>query len=360
MEKIKFVKPEGFEHAVRQLPEKIFQRAGDCISGGARILNKSIFIMAGFIISYLLMFWPYSSPAYALIPFFFFIQFSILMAFNIMHDGGHGTFSRSKKLNSLAAHSLDLLGGSSFLWKIKHNQNHHTYTNIVSYDDDIDTSPLIRLSPEHPYYRMHRYQHIYAPVLYMFVSLNWIFYADPLKLHSGQIGSIKFRVTKKDIFRFYFFKALYFIYTLAIPMLFFSPLTVIGCFLLGHFIFGFTIGMVFQMAHTLENTSFSSQESLNSSNPSSWVRHQLATTCNFACNNRFVSFYCGGLNFQVEHHLFSRISHIHYPTIRPHLKQLCNDFQVNYLENRTFYHSVKSHFAHLKNLSKRPAKNAVA
>ena len=65
---------------------------------------------------------------------------------------------------------------------------------------------------------------------------------------------------------------------------------------------------------------------------SEWAVHQVATTVNFATQNKMWNWLFGGLNFQVEHHLFPRISHVHYPELNKRLKQVCAEFNVAYQE----------------------------
>jgi linoleoyl-CoA desaturase len=87
------------------------------------------------------------------------------------------------------------------------------------------------------------------------------------------------------------------------------------------------------------------------------VLHQFKTTANFATRNKFISWWMGGLNFQIEHHLFPRISHIHYPAISKIIKKACEDFGMPYIEYRQMRRAVVSHVNYLKSLSRKPAGN---
>lgn len=279
---------------------------------------------------------------------FLIIQSQILLAFNVMHDAGHGSFSSKKWLNDLGALSLEFIGASNSLWKQKHNSLHHTYTNVEGKDDDLDIGSLMRLSPEQQRKPWHRFQHIYAPFLYGFLSLYMLFYSDFKKMFTKKIGNTPLRpYTKKDLGFFLLSKALYIGYALVIPMIFHSPLVVLGYFLFGHFVFGITISIVFQLAHTVRETEFPKADA-NGQMPYSWVEHQLSTTANFAPNNWFVTFYCGGLNYQVEHHLFHRISHVHYPRISKIVKETCQEYNKPYHVTPSFWLALKSHFSFLK------------
>ena len=310
---------------------------------------KGLFCFLSGIICYYFLVFQTESPWAALGRTFLLVQAQILLAFNVMHDGGHGAFSSKKWLNEIAAYSMEFLGASNSLWKQKHNSLHHTYTNINGKDDDLDIGILMRLSPEQPKKPWHRYQHIYAPVLYGFLSL-FMFTTDFSKMFKKKIGQTPLRpYTKKQLLLFFVCKILYVSYTLIIPMFFHSPLVVLGYFFFGHFIFGLTLSIVFQLAHTVKETDFPAPNE-NGDLPYSWVEHQLHTTSDFAPNNWFVTFYCGGLNYQVEHHLFHKISHVHYPKISQIVKETCQEFNKPYNVSPSFWHALKSHFSFLRSM----------
>jgi len=136
-------------------------------------------------------------------------------------------------------------------------------------------------------------------------------------------------------------------------MFFHSPWVVILYFILAHMILGLTLSVVFQLAHTVMEAKFPTPNP-NGTMPYSWVEHQLSTTCNFAPNNKVVTFYCGGLNYQVEHHLFHRISHTHYPQISKIIKKTCEEYNKPYIVSETFFKALQSHFRFLKQMGKAP------
>ena len=69
----------------------------------------------------------------------------------------------------------------------------------------------------------------------------------------------------------------------------------------------------------------------------------METTVDFAPRSRLLAWYLGGLNFQVEHHLFSRVCHIHYPALAPIVKQTAREHGLPYHHNGTFLQAVGSH-----------------
>lgn len=139
-------------------------------------------------------------------------------------------------------------------------------------------------------------------------------------------------------------KIFYFLYTLVIPIWYFqAPAGAwIGGFLFGHMVAGMVLTVIFQLAHTVEGTAHPLPDQQGNIE-NSWAVHQLCTTVNFARNNRLLSFYIGGLNFQVEHHLFPKICHVHYPKLAPIVERTAREYGIPYMENRTFMEAFMSH-----------------
>ena len=275
------------------------------------------------------------------------------IGFSVMHDGAHGSYSQTPWINSLMGYTLNLFGGSVFFWKIKHNLIHHNVTNIEGHDDDINLRPLMRTCEHQPYYKFHRLQHIYGVFLYSLTTIWWILFRDFLKYFSGKIGSKKIgRIPFSEHLIFWITKAHYFTTFLLIPILLMGPLKAGIFYLIWNFSMGFALAIVFQLAHVVEDTEFPMPQANNNKINHDWFYHQFATTANFATKNALLTWYTGGLNYQVEHHLFPRISHIHYPAIQPIVKKTCQEFNVPYNEFPTMWQAVLSHFSVLKKLGR--------
>ena len=227
---------------------------------------------------------------------------------------------------------------------------HHTYTNIPGHDEDLEIAPgLIRLHDEDPISPIHRFQHWYAFPLYTLASLSWVFRKDFKKFFQPKVGQIVTKHPGRELFNLFFYKALYLFIFIGIPILLLDVLwwQVLVGFLLMHAAQGFTMGLVFQLAHVVEGTDFPSpNESGNIEE--SWAEHQMRTTANFAGDSKFAAFFLGGLNRQIEHHLFPKICHIHYQKIGKIVKTTALEFGVPYIENPTFVSALKSHFRTLK------------
>lgn len=275
------------------------------------------------------------------------------IGFNVMHDGAHGSFSKYEWLNDMMGYSLNLMGGDVRLWKTKHNMVHHSFTNVEGIDDDIDIRPFIRVNLHQKKYWLHRYQHIYAFFLYSLNYLFWVFYSDFQKYFTGKVGETRIRKFKtKDHIVFWATKLIYIFVFLVLPILNVGLLATIVGYLVLTIVCGVTIATVFQLAHVVEEAEFINPDEINRQSDVEWAVHQINTTSNFATRSKVVSWFTGGLNFQVEHHLFPRISHVHYPALNKIVRETCEQFGIQYNEHRTVYAAVRSHVVHLREVGR--------
>lgn len=276
-----------------------------------------------------------------------------VIGFNVMHEGGHQSLSKHKWLNTIGAYFLNILGGNTFFWKIKHNINHHTYTNIEGMDSDIDVKPFMRLNESQSRYWIHRFQHLYCILLYGLSYFVWIFWDDFEKYFSGKIASGNPRkLDVKEHFIFWATKIIYAAVYIVIPILLIGFTKAVTGFSIICFVCGLTIAIVFQLAHVVEGTSFPQPDKASNKIDQEWAIHQVTTTANFSTGNKVLSWLLGGLNFQVEHHLFPRISHVHYQKINQFVKEACEEHKVTYIEYPSFMKAVLSHFAHIKKMGR--------
>jgi linoleoyl-CoA desaturase len=275
------------------------------------------------------------------------------VGFNVMHDGSHGSFSRYKWLNSFAAWSLDFLGGNAFMWNIKHNIIHHSFTNVEGVDDDMDAGIFLRLNEHQKKMWMHRFQHWYFWFLYMLLYIMWMFYGDYRKYFTKKIGDVPLKkMSTADHLKFWSGKLVHAAVYIAIPIWqvgFLSWFIGFGTMCL---IAGFVLSIVFQLAHTVEHTHFPLAHVDTNRLPDEFALHQLKTTANFATHNKVISWMVGGLNFQIEHHLFPKISHIHYPAISQIVRGVCQEYGIPYLEYPTMAKAIGAHYRYLKELGR--------
>lgn len=269
---------------------------------------------------------------------------------NIQHDAGHRAYSRHGWVNRMMARTLDLVGGSSYIWDWKHNSMHHTYTNIAGHDDDIDVGFLGRLSPQQRRLWFHRLQHIYLWFLYGFLTIKWQLFDDFYNVAVGRIGQKRIpRPRGTELAVFITGKVLFFSLALVIPSLLHPFWAVASMYVLASFVCGVTLGVVFQLAHCVEAAQFPQPDDTGRME-SNWAVHQLRTTADFGRSNPVLSWLIGGLNFQVEHHLLSGICHVHYRALSPLVEEACDGFGLPYNAHRGFLSALASHFRWLRRM----------
>ncbi len=275
------------------------------------------------------------------------------IGFNVMHDGSHGSFSKKKWLNKIAAHSISMMGANHFMWNMKHNMIHHTFTNVDGVDDDIEVGVLMRMAPSQKHYKMHRFQHIYFWVLYTMLYIFWIFVSDYKKYFSQKIGDVPLKKMEvKDHISFWLVKVYHFALFVVLPIVMLGWAKWLVGFLIVCLFAGFVLSIVFQLAHTVEHTEFPTANVDSNKLPDEFAIHQIKTTANFATHNKLVNWLVGGLNFQIEHHLFPKISHVHYPAISNIIRTVCAEYQLQYIEYPTTRKAIAAHYRFLKQMGR--------
>jgi linoleoyl-CoA desaturase len=349
--KIKFVGPDAFQKTLKARVERYFRLTGRSERDCWQMYLKTAIIFAWLAASYCFLV-CFTTPWWIALPLA--ISLGLAMAgvgFNIQHDGGHRAYSKHNWINKLMAMALDLLGGSSYVWDHKHNTVHHTYANITGHDDDIDVGFLGRLSPHQPRRPFHRLQHIYLWLLYGFLPIKWQFVDDFWNIARGRIGSHRFARPKgKDLIVFIAGKVLFFSLAFAIPLLLHRFWSVALIYAISMWTQGVFLAVVFQLAHVVEDAEFPMPDVQTGHIPTNWAAHQVATTVDFSRNNQVLSWFLGGLNFQVEHHLFPRICHIHYRRLSRLVERTCRKFGVRYNAQVSFWGGVASHFRWLRRM----------
>jgi linoleoyl-CoA desaturase len=282
--------------------------------------------------------------------------FNAFIGFNVSHDAIHGAYSSNPLVNKIVGnYSFYYIGGSPYVWNITHNQIHHTYTNIPEHDEDIEVAPgLIRLSPEDKHTKIQKFQHFYGFLLYGLASINWVLRKDYKKFFQKKIGAYdNSKHSFTEYFNLFFFKFIYYMLFIVTPLVVMDITWwqfIIG-FVTMHIFNGLVLGLVFQLAHVVEGTDFPITNQ-DGNIEEAWAVHQMQTTANFGTKDFITSFLCGGLNQQVEHHLFPKVCHVHYPAISDIVKQTAKEHGVPYIENKTFFTALKSHYSMLKHFGR--------
>lgn len=318
----------------------------------AKMVIKTIVLLSGYVL-------PFAAILLVPMPFALSLALWAVMGIclagigmSIMHDANHGAYSSNETVNAILGYTLGILGGSTYNWKIQHNVLHHNYTNISGVDEDINDKVFLKLSPHKTSNKMQQGQHIYGFGLYALSTLYWVFYKDfPQYLRYVKNGLAKQQGLGAvlGLSSIVLHKLAYLFLFIGLPVLVFSlPLyqVLIG-FTLMHILAGLILTIIFQLAHTIEGAAHPLPNS-DGNIENDWAIHQMNTTVNFAPNNKLLSWYCGGLNYQVEHHLFPKICHVHYPAIAAIVKQTAAEHGVPYLENETFTQAFKLHIVALR------------
>lgn len=349
----KFNTATTFQATLRARIRDYFKEKNLSQTGNTHLHFKAILLIALFVATYihLVFFTPFWTIA--LLECIFLGGLASAIGFNVMHDGAHGSFSRKKWVNEMAGVTINFLGANVFMWKTKHNVAHHTFTNISEMDDDMNARPLLRLCPSQRRYKIHRFQHYYFLLVYAILYLYWVFVTDYKKYVMGRVGGTPIQKMKPlDHLSFWGFKLLHLVLFVAIPIYMLGW----SSWLIGFLTFGISTGVflsvVFQLAHSLEETGFPVPDTQTKQMEDDWAVHQLKTTANFATDNKVLSWLVGGLNFQVEHHLFPNVSHVHYPAISKIIKETCREFNVPYLEHAKMRLAFVSHVRHLRELGR--------
>lgn len=272
---------------------------------------------------------------------------------SVMHDGSHGAYSKRKWVNDMFGGTNYLLGSNELNWKLQHNVLHHSYTNISGMDEDIDEKGIIRLSENTPLKKYHRYQHFYVFFLYGLMTLAMLIkdFSKLREYHEKGLLEGQNKKLKTEFTKMLLRKIAYLLVVFGLPLWLtdYTWYQVLAGFLLSHWVASIILSFIFQMAHVVEGPE---QNEMTNLIHNDWHVHQLRTTADFARDNKLLSWYIGGLNFQVEHHLFPSICHIHYPKIAPIVESTAKEFGIPYHVNKSFSSAFVSHLRHLKDLGR--------
>jgi len=273
----------------------------------------------------------------------------------VMHDAIHGSYSKNARVNEYMGYTMNLIGANATIWKIQHNVLHHTYTNINEADDDISAPFFLRFSPHAKRYWLHKFQHIYIWFFYGFSTISWITVKDFIRISRySKIGFFSGKnEVKIEVIKVVGWKLLYYSYALVVPlcMVSLSPWIIILAFLSMHFITGLCISMVFQTAHVMPSIEFPLPDK-NGLIASDWSTHQLATTCNYSPRSELFSWFIGGLNYQIEHHLFPNICHVHYKKLSRIVADTAKEYGIPYNSRKTFISAIGDHIKMLRQLGR--------
>ena len=327
-------------------------------TGNWRLYTKAIIMFCIFLVPLILIL-TVSMPHWVLLLLTVVIGIGMAgVGMNVMHDSNHESFPSKKWVNKIMGSSIYILAGNVYNWKVQHNVLHHTFTNIQGHDEDIDAGRIIRFSRHAKWLPIHKFQKYYSIFLYGLLTINWAITTDFKQMHSylkRKLSYGEFPNPATEWTVLIITKIIYYLLWLVLPLLVLDIAwwkVLIGFFVM-HYTAGMILSMIFQLAHVVPATEMPVPDT-EGNLEHTWAIHQLYTTANFAPTNKFISWYTGGLNHQVEHHIFPHISHIHYGKIAQIVKETAQEFNLPYNEYTTFSKAIKEHFNQLKALGVKP------
>ncbi len=321
----------------------------------ASMVIKTIFMITLYFVPWVLMLTGVVTSTWGLIGMWALMGLGMSgIGLSIMHDANHGSYSKNKTVNWALGYLVNFAGAYHSMWKIQHNVLHHSFTNVDGHDEDIAKDGIMRFSPTQERKPFFKYQIFYAPFLYGIMTLYWFLakdYQQVLRYHKKDLLKTQGLTKRSALAEVIFNKGWYLAGFLILPIVLISApwWQVLLGFLLMHFICGLILALIFQPAHVINETSFYVPDE-NNSVENNWAIHQLYTTSNFANGSRWFSWLIGGLNFQIEHHLFPNICHVHYRDLSKIVKSPAEEFDVPYYQHGSFYNALKSHFSLLHSL----------
>jgi linoleoyl-CoA desaturase len=348
LQPVRFGKDPEFIKELRKRVRGYFQENDVKMQGDWRMYIKSAFMLLLYFTPFVLMLTGVAT-GYGMVMLMFVIMGIGIsgIGLGIMHDANHGAYSTKKWVNRMMGNTLNLVGGYAPTWRFQHNVLHHTYTNIEGMDEDIDPGGVMRFSPHAERKYMHRFQWFYAWFFYGLMTFFWVTFKDFAQINryaKKGILNAEGKSKKSMMWETVIWKAFYYTYFFTLLILLTDiPIwyLLVGFFVM-HFVAGLILGMIFQPAHVMTETHFPLPDEQNTLE-NAFAVHQMLTTANFARNNRVLSWFVGGLNYQVEHHLFPYVCHIHYRKIAPIVKATAEEYGLPYYEQKTFVGALWNH-----------------
>ena len=345
---------------LRQRVKKYFNEKGINRYGNPGMWWKTFFMLLLYFVPYFIMLSGFSSQFLVLLGLWLLMGLGMAgIGLSVMHDANHRAYSKNNRVNNILGYFLNLVGGHSLNWKIQHNILHHGFTNVEGYDEDIDAGKVLRLSPHKTRLKIHRWQHLYAWPLYGLMTLTWVIskdFKDIFRYREMGLGALAGGSFRRMFTELLIWKLLYFFYTIVLPILllpvpwWYIPIL----FFAAHFVCGFILATIFQTAHVMPTSRYPQPDN-HDNIQNNWAVHQLQTTTNYSPKSRWFSWFIGGLNYQIEHHLFPNICHVHYKKISSIVQKTARDYNLPYNVQPTFLIALQQHGQMLRKLGKQPA-----
>jgi linoleoyl-CoA desaturase len=249
---------------------------------------------------------------------------------------------------------MDLMGGSSIVWIHQHNVGHHPNSNRQGDScksecdqDDPDArsgTPIVRITPAQPLMWWHKWQHYYIWFLFLMVTSKW--YVNDMRtfVRRKYININLFKLNSSEYYLLAMTKLLFLLYMVLVPFSLHNPwrAAAITCVFMGTTSYYFVL--MFSVNHLTEDSCFPGEGMDNRD----WATLQVLTSSNFAVGSELWTWLSGGLNYQIEHHLFPGLCHVYLPYISPIVQQTCKEYNIPYVSFRSYGDAIYSHYIHLK------------
>ncbi len=351
---VKFGHESAFARDLHTRADAYFSTTHQPERGLNKMARKTAYIWLWFLASWAALV-LLDTPWWTKLPFALSLGFAVAgIGMGVMHDANHGAWSTHPWVNRWVGYSIDCMGASSFIWRTKHNMLHHTWTNIGGLDDDLELGSLSRMSPHQKWLPLHRAQHLYMWLLYAFLVPKWVLFDDFWNIGTGRVGPLPLpKMDARDWVVLLTGKVIHIALGFVVPLLLYPWYFALPIYFLVMGVAGVTLATTFQMAHcvsTAEMVAIPESGRL----VDDWASHQLRTTVDFAPKNRLLSWYMGGLNFQVVHHLFPKICHMHYPALATIVEATAQDHGLRYRVQPKLSGALASHYGWLKSMGLRP------
>ena len=354
--------PANFFRTLNSRVNKYFRENNIKRTGNWKVWLKTLIMFSLFLVPYALILTLNMSPWLQVILVFVMGIGMAGVGMNVMHDGNHGSFSNKDWINKLMGSSIYILAGNVYNWKVQHNVLHHTYTNVHGHDEDLDAGRILRFTKHAQWKWYHRFQHYYSILLYGLLTINWAITTDFVQMKRYMKRKLSYGEFPNPFINWSTLvvsKVIYLGIWILLPILILKLSwwkILIGFFLM-HYTAGLILSVIFQLAHIMDEAEMPMPEN-DGSLKNTWAIHQLKTTVNFSPKNKFINWFTGGLNHQVEHHIFPNISHIHYGKIAEIVKKTAKEFNLPYNEFKTTRKAIIAHFNYLKLMGVKPTMQA--
>lgn len=344
-----------FKKALHSRVNAYFETNGLSKHNNAAMVVKTVVMLSLYIVPFILIL-SIHMPFWAILLLYIVMGVGVAgIGMSVMHDANHFGYSKNQKTNRFVGLSMNLLGADSYNWKIKHNKLHHVFTNIYGKDEDINSRVILRFAFGSPLKKYHRYQYLYAWFFYALMTLSMMFGDISKRISNRKRGltNISLHAFRRSMAWMVVSKILYFGIIIGLPIILTGLLwwQVLLGFLLMHLVAGTIMSIVFQMAHVVEGAGQAIPDGQGRI-PDSLIVHQLKSTADFSKGNRLISWYVGGLNFQIEHHLYPKVCHVHYPAIARIVEATTREFNIPYNVYDTFGEAIRAHIKTLRRLGR--------